>query len=67
MVDNEGVQAAAHVVKAAVIVVMEAAMDLIQRDPHQWGTRPCQTCRAVTALLGKPFGCIRWQQENKEG
>ncbi len=35
----------------------DAALKLIEADPHQWSPRPCQTCSAVTALVGRPFGC----------
>jgi hypothetical protein len=35
----------------------DAILRLLQVDPHQFSTRPCQTCRAVSALAGKPFGC----------
>lgn len=35
----------------------EVICRLIEADPHQWSTRPCQTCISVSALLGRPFGC----------
>lgn len=34
-----------------------AAFDQPERDPHQWSTRPCQTCAAVSELIGRSFGC----------
>jgi len=37
---------------------MNAILDLLQVDPHQWSARGCQTCRAVSALAGRPFGCL---------
>lgn len=36
----------------------DAAFKLIQEDPHQWSTRPCQTCKTVSSLIGRPFGCV---------
>lgn len=30
---------------------------LIERDPHQWSARPCQTCSVVSGLIGRAFGC----------
>lgn len=39
------------------LVVADAAFRAIEADPHQWSTRPCGTCRLVTALLQRPFGC----------
>ncbi len=35
----------------------DAAFRLIEEDPHQWSSRPCQTCRAISNLIGRPFGC----------
>ena len=46
------------VIKAAVNIILGTALDLIQEDPHQWSKRPCSTCRAVSAIIGKPFGCV---------
>ena len=37
--------------------VLETALRLLESDPHSFSTRPCQTCRAVSALAGRPFGC----------
>lgn len=39
----------------------EIAADRIYADPHQWSTRGCATCKEITALLGKPFGCDRYR------
>jgi len=50
-------------VQTAVQIVLDPILDLLQRDPHQWSSRPCQTCRTITSLLGKPFGCYRYQAE----
>lgn len=52
-----------EIIAAAARIVMRAALDLIQVDPHQWSTRPCQTCRAVTAMTGIEFGCVRYTKE----
>lgn len=42
------------------------AFTLIENDPHTWSDeRPCQTCSAVSALIGRPFGCVRKQQQKK--
>lgn len=38
--------------------VTEAMLRLIESDPHLWSKRPCQTCRAVSALAGRSFGCV---------
>lgn len=48
-----------EVVRAAGRAVAKSAFDLIYADPHSWSTRPCPTCRAVSALFDVPFGCSR--------
>lgn len=45
------------VLDAATRRLVDAALRLIEDDPHSFGTRPCQTCTAVSALVGRPFGC----------
>jgi len=53
-------------VLAAARAITTAALDLIYADPHQWSIRGCATCRAVSALIGKPFGCDRYQIQRSE-
>jgi hypothetical protein len=48
---------------AAVDKVTSSAFKLIQADPHQWSTRDCQTCRLVSELIKKPFGCVLYAKE----
>jgi len=38
--------------------VAELVARLWESDPHDLGTRPCSTCRTVTGILGRPFGCV---------
>lgn len=52
-------------VQAAVRIIMDATLDLIQGDPHQWSTRPCPTCRTVSKMMGKNFGCYRYAEARK--
>lgn len=35
----------------------ETIARLVEADPHQFSTRPCPTCRPVSRLLGRAFGC----------
>ena len=49
-------------VQIAVQLIIDAAMRLIQADAHYWSDRPCSTCRAVSAIVGKPFGCYEYQR-----
>lgn len=55
--------------KAVALKVSErinaAASDVLYADPHEFSTRPCGTCRAITAMTGKPFGCSRKAIEAK--
>lgn len=50
-------------IREAARVILGVGADVLYQDPHQWSDRPCQTCRAVTDLLGAPFGCIRFSLE----
>jgi hypothetical protein len=50
-------------VLAAARVLANAALQAIQDDPHQWSARPCPTCRAVSSLVGRPFGCYLYAQQ----
>lgn len=36
---------------------VDTAFKLIENDPHSWSARPCQTCTAVSTIIGRPFGC----------
>ena len=44
----------------------EAVLRLVDDDNHDWSSRPCQSCNAVTALAGRPFGCVRVARQRKE-
>lgn len=39
--------------------VSDAIAVLIEADPHEWSTQPCQTCTAISSLLGRNFGCVK--------
>ena len=47
--------------RAGMIEVSELdrVLSLIQIDPHQWSHRPCDTCRQIAQIIGKPFGCLK--------
>lgn len=48
-------------IQAAARVLARAALNLLYADPHQWSTRPCPTCRAITAMIDEPYGCDRFR------
>jgi hypothetical protein len=55
-----------EIIKAAVNIIVESILNLIQDDPHLWSTRPCSTCRTISSIIGKPFGCsLKAIQANK--
>lgn len=39
--------------------VLHAVLAAIEADPHSWSTRPCASCSAVSAIVGRPFGCLK--------
>lgn len=53
-------------VRAAVRFSVDAVARVLDGDPHNWSARPCETCRLVTSVLGRPFGCDRVRQERIE-
>lgn len=48
-------------------LLLKPALRLIQADPHLWSKRPCQTCDAVSAIAGEPFGCVKKRMEAVNG
>lgn len=52
-----------EILDACIQKIIDAVFALIQDDPHQWSDRPCGTCRSITALAGKPFGCYEYQRK----
>lgn len=55
-----------RVIQAAALVLMDAALRLLQNDLHSWGARPCQTCRSVGAIVDRPFGCYVYAQQQRQ-
>ena len=37
--------------------LLDEALRALEADPHNWSSRPCPTCRAVSRALNRPFGC----------
>lgn len=44
-------------VERALREKLAAVLDNLSCDNHDWSTRPCETCAAITGLIGFPFGC----------
>ncbi len=53
-------------IRVQVGLIMDVVTETIGVDGHQWSDRPCQTCLAVTSLIGRPFGCYWYQAKIKE-
>lgn len=45
--------------------LIEVLIDLLYEDPHNWSARPCPTCRVITTIAGKPFGCDKKRELSK--
>ena len=48
-------------VKAAVSIIMDRVVETIGVDGHSWSDRPCQTCKAISGMIGRPYGCYWYQ------
>lgn len=51
-----------QLIKSCANIIIDTVINVIYADPHQWSKRPCETCKVITGILGKPFGCYRYQQ-----
>ena len=47
-------------------LMMDSVLEIVQDDPHQWSTRPCTSCKTITSLIGKPFGCEKYKEQRKK-
>lgn len=52
-----------RVVSAAALLLVDAALRLIEGDSHEFGSRPCVTCRTVSSLVGRSFGCVAFAEK----
>lgn len=43
------------------IDALRAVLDMWSNDMHQHSSRPCETCRVATKVMGKPMGCYAYQ------
>lgn len=47
----------AEKVAALLVAPAHQIAKLWEKDPHQFSSRPCETCRQISAVLGRAFGC----------
>ena len=64
---NENDKEMKQAVRVALDIIMDAVVETIGIDGHMWSDRPCQTCKAVSGLIGRPFGCYWYQKQKKSG
>lgn len=57
--------AKSEAIKDAAQIIARVALDLIDKDGHVFGSRPCSTCRTITNLINKEFGCVRYASARK--
>lgn len=53
-------------IMAAVKVIARSVLDLFAVDQHRWSDRPCVTCQQISAVIGEPWGCYKYQERNKK-
>jgi predicted anti-sigma-YlaC factor YlaD len=39
------------------VALLEKRLAELEVDNHYFQTRPCETCRNISATLGRPYGC----------
>lgn len=56
MADLEARVAALEVALPQMIPL--SALNVFALDPHRFSTRGCGTCRNISEIIGKPWGCV---------
>ncbi len=59
--------AEADALRATVEVVTKAILDVLQEDDHHWSSRPCGSCRAISSMIGRPFGWYEYARRMAAG
>ncbi len=42
-----------------LVADLETAFGVIEIESHQFEAQPCPTCKVVSKLIDRPFGCFR--------
>lgn len=53
------------VIQEAAQMLLDVVLNELQSDPHSWSERPCSTCRTISAIVGRPFGCYEYARLKK--
>lgn len=55
------------VIQEAAQMLMDAVLRILQEDPHSWSDRPCESCRTISSIVNKPFGCYEYKRRKDAG
>lgn len=54
-----------ELIKACAGILIDAVIEIVYADPHQWSARPCNTCKTISSIIGRPHGCDRYREGKK--
>jgi hypothetical protein len=49
-------------IRAASIMLLSSVLDLLESNPHSFSKQPCATCRAISVIAGRDFGCNKLRE-----
>lgn len=41
-------------------------LEMFVRDQHRFSTRPCLTCKNISSLMGRPWGCVELAKRSQQ-
>jgi len=52
-----------HAVEQSVErTLLNQTLEMMSNDMHTVSSRPCQTCKFISNVLGQPYGCYKFQK-----
>ena len=66
MISPQEIETNERILKASINVFIESILRIVQNDPHQWSNRPCESCRTISSIIDKPFGCYKYMVEHNK-
>jgi hypothetical protein len=48
-------------------ILAESMAKILEANPHQWFSQPCEACMIISNLLGRPFGCEKKMRDTFGG
>jgi len=52
--------------KEAVRIQVDQILRLLREDNHYWSERPCATCKTISTIIERPFGCYEYAARRKK-